>query len=51
MVSSTINDLLDDQLIEIYYRAKELDVDKDFINLIEEELKKRTISKDNFSFS
>lgn len=48
---STINDLKDDQLIEIYHRAKELELDADFITLLEEALEKRTISKDKFSFS
>lgn len=51
MMCSTIYDLQDDQLIDIYHRAKELELDTDFIMILEEALEKREISKDKFSLS
>ncbi|WP_416150463.1 sporulation histidine kinase inhibitor Sda [Salipaludibacillus sp. HK11] len=51
MMSSTINTLQDNQLIEIYHSAKELELDLDFIKILEAELDKRGISKERYSFS
>nr|WP_077325213.1 sporulation histidine kinase inhibitor Sda [Virgibacillus siamensis] len=41
-----MNILSDKMLIEAFYQAKELKLDKDFIRLIEDELRKRSIMVD-----
>ncbi|WP_428848857.1 sporulation histidine kinase inhibitor Sda [Virgibacillus siamensis] len=44
--ATVMNILSDKMLIEAFYQAKELKLDKDFIRLIEDELRKRSIMVD-----
>ncbi len=37
--------LKDDDLVEVYKKAKEFNIDKEFVELLEEEMKKRRIIK------